>query len=217
MPFPQAPTGAWWLLGRWRRSGWLWCCARLCWRHSRHMTKRSSPAGSDLDRRGAWQTWLAWGSLSFQSRSSLSGACRTYTSSPPSHMHSKLCVRRLNLPNRLLGSFVNDCLDLFDEFLGLSLPSSVLPLHHLHHIRCIELCPQVLNCLDLHFEGAGNGPVVITWIGREHELYSGTSPISLVEHCVTFRYDRRLLSLLGFVHNWPIRRWSATKKKTGLH
>ena len=54
---------------------------------------------------------------------------------------------------------------------------------------------------DLYFEGAGNGPVVITWIGRAHELYSGASPISLIEHCVTFRHDRRLLSLLGFVHN----------------
>ena len=65
----------------------------------------------------------------------------------------------------------------------------------------------------LHFEGAGNGPVVITWIGREHVLYSGTSLISLVEHCVTFRHDRRLLLLLGFVHNWLTRRWSATKKE----
>ena len=66
---------------------------------------------------------------------------------------------------------------------------------------------------DLHFEGAGNGPFVITWIGREHELYSGASPILLVEHCVTFRHDRRLLSLLGFIHNWPTSRWSATKKE----
>ena len=80
-------------------------------------------------------------------------------------------------------------------------------------LRCVELCPQALNRPDLHFEGAGNGPVVITWIGREHELYSGVSPISLVEHCVTFRHNRRFLSLLGFVHNWPTSRWSATKKK----
>ena len=36
-------------------------------------------------------------SLSSQSRSSLSGACRIHTSSPPSYMHSQLCVRRLNL------------------------------------------------------------------------------------------------------------------------
>ena len=71
----------------------------------------------------------------------------------------------------------------------------------------------MLNHLDLNFEGADNGPVVITWIGREHELYSGAFPISLVEHCVTFRHDRRLLSLLGFVHNWPTSRCSATKKE----
>ena len=70
-----------------------------------------------------------------------------------------------------------------------------------------------LNRPDLHFESAGNGPVVITWISREHELYSGEFPISLVEHWVTFRHDRRLLSILGFVHNWPTSRWSATKKK----
>ena len=80
-------------------------------------------------------------------------------------------------------------------------------------VRCVELCPQTLNRLDLHFKGAGNGPVVITWIDREHVLYRGASPISLVEHCVIFRHDRRLLSLLGFVHNWPTRRWSATKKE----
>ena len=71
----------------------------------------------------------------------------------------------------------------------------------------------MLNRPDLHFEGAGNGLLVITWIGREHDLYSGTSPISLIEHCVTFRHDRRLLPLLGFLRNWPTSRWSATKKE----
>ena len=56
-------------------------------------------------------------------------------------------------------------------------------------------------------------PVIITWIGREYELYNGTSPISLIEHCVSFRYHRRLLLFLGFEHNWPTSRWSATKKE----
>ena len=37
-----------------------------------------------------------------------------------------------------------------------------------------------LNRPDLHFVGAGNGPVVISWIGREHELDGGASPISLL-------------------------------------
>ena len=85
--------------------------------------------------------------------------------------------------------------------------SRKLCFHHPGHVPFIRGNP------DLYFEGAGNGPVVITWIGREHELYSGASPISLVEHCVTFRHDRRLLSLLGFVHNWPTSRWSVTKKE----
>ena len=85
--------------------------------------------------------------------------------------------------------------------------SRKLCFHHPGHVPVIRGNP------DLHFEGAGNGPVVIIWIGREHELYSSASPISLVEHCVTFRHDRRLLSLLGFVHNWLTNRWSATKKK----
>ena len=80
-------------------------------------------------------------------------------------------------------------------------------------VRCVEPCPQAFNRPDLHFECAGNDPVVITWMGREHELYSGASPISLVEHCVTFRHDRRFLSLLEFVHHWLTSRWSATKKE----
>ena len=62
--------------------------------------------------------------------------------------------------------------------------------HHPGHIPVIRGNPAMV-------------PAVLTWIGREHELYSGASPISLVEHCVTFRHDRRLQSLLGFVHNWP--------------
>ena len=64
--------------------------------------------------------------------------------------------------------------------------------------RSRKLCfhhPGHVDRPDLHFEGAGNGPVVITWIGREHEMYSGASPI------------------LGFVHNWPTSRWSVTKKE----
>ena len=66
-------------------------------------------------------------------------------------------------------------------------PSQKLCFHHPRHVPLIRGNP------DLHLEGAGNGPVVSTWIGREHYLYSGASPISLVEHCVTFRHDRRLL------------------------
>ena len=92
--------------------------------------------------------------------------------------------------------------------------------HTKDHNHSRKLCfhypghvPVIRGNPDLHFEGVSNGPVVITWIVREHELHSSASPILLVEHCVTFRHDRRLLLLLGFVHNWPTSRWSATKKE----
>ena len=85
--------------------------------------------------------------------------------------------------------------------------SRKLCFHHPGHV------PMIRGNPDLHFEGAGSGPVVISWISKEHELYNGASPISLVELCVTFRHDRRLLLLLGFVHNWPTSIWSATKKE----
>ena len=105
MPFPQAPTGARWILSGWRWSGWLWCCGRSCWWCSRRMTKRSSPVNSGRGEEGAWRTWLAWGSLSSQSRSSLPGACRTYTSRPPSHMHSQLCVTPRSLAIYRIGGW----------------------------------------------------------------------------------------------------------------
>ena len=77
-----------------------------------------------------------------------------------------------------------------------------------------------LNRPDLHFEGDGNGPVVIIWIGREHELYSGASPISLVEHCVTFRHDRRLLCSRDLYTTRQVvdgLQQKKKKKKTGFH
>ena len=93
-------------------------------------------------------------------------------------------------------------------------------IHTKDHYRSRTLCfhqpdhvPVIGGNPDLHFKGAGNIPVVITLIGREHDLYSSESPISLVEHCVTFRHDRGLLSLLGFVHNSQTSRWSATKNE----
>ena len=79
--------------------------------------------------------------------------------------------------------------------------------HTKEHNRSRKLCfHHPGHRPDLHFEGAGNGPDFITWNGRVHEMYNGASPISIVEHCVNFRHDRRFLLLLGFVHNWPTSR-----------
>ena len=173
------------------------------------MTKRSSPAGSGRGRRGISERRV-------QSRSTPSeakpGSLWTCGPAPSPTATPRVCHQPPDCtrgsphfsahPDTLwcwLLSRVRRC--------GVAWCCRKLCFNHPGHVSVIRGNP------DLHFEGAGNGHVVITWIGREHELYSGASPILLVEHCVTFRHDRRLLSLLGFVHNWPTSRWSATKKE----
>ena len=215
MSFPQAPTGARRILSGWRWSCWLWCCGRSCWWCSRRMTKRSSPAGSGRRRRHAYKV------VAFLLKPSLClfglvGRCKVLLPHPGS------------ANGHLVGDYhtlqyiqVHFGVDFQADFEDVRWHDVALTWNHAKdHNRSRKHCfhhpghvPVIRGNPDLHFEGTGNGPVVITWIGRQHVLYCSASPISLVEHCVTFRHYRRLLSLLGFVHNWPTSRWSATKKK----
>ena len=213
MPFPQAPAGARRILGGWRRSGWLWCCRRSRWWCSWRMTKRSSPAGSGLGKRGPVREGYKVVALLLKPSLGLFGI-----------------VGRRQIRLQHLGSATGHLIAPGDhhtfqhiqvhfgvyfqaDFEDVSWHDVALTWNHSKdHNLCRKLC----------FHHPGHVPVirgnpamvwaVITWIGRENELYSGEFPISLVEHCVIFRHDRRLLSLLGFVHNWPASRWSATKK-----
>ena len=214
MLFPQAPAGAWRTLGGWRWSGWLWCCERSCWWCSRRMTKWSSPAGSGRGRRVANMRRVQTCSTPSEAKPGSLWTCGPALS-PAATL--RVCHRPPDCTRRSPHSSAHPgtlwCW-LSNRHRRCEVQWCGLPLHHLQRVvRCVELCTQALNRPDLHFEGAGNGAVVMTWIGREHELYSGAYPISLVEHCVTFRHDRRLLLLLGFVHNWPTSTWSATKKE----
>ena len=221
MPFPQAPVGARWILGGWRRSGWLWCCGRSCWWCFRRMTKRSSPADSGQGGGGPVRegykvvALLLKPSLGFFG---LMGRRRVLLPHPGS------ATGHLIAPgdhHTLQHIQVHFGVDFQADFEDVRRHDVALTWNHTKdHNRSWKLCfhypghvPVISGNPDLHFQGSGNGPVVISWIGRGHALYSGASPISLVEHCVTFRHDRRLLSLLGFVHNWPTSRWSATKKE----
>ena len=217
MPFPQAPAGARWILSGWRRSGWLWCYGRSCWWCSRRMIKRSSPAGSGQGRRGPVREGYKVVALLLKpSRGlfGLVGRCRVLLPHPGSatgHLISPEDHHTLQHNQVHFGvDFQADFKDVRWHDVALTWKrtkdhnrSQKLCFHHPGHVPVIRGNP------DLHFESADNGPR----IGREHKLYSGASSISLVEHCVTFRHDRRLLSLLGFVHNWPTSRWSATKKR----
>ena len=223
MPFPQALTGARRILGEWRRSGWLWCYGRSCWWCSRCMIKRSSPAGSGRERRGPVREWCKVEALLLKPSLCLFGLVGRHR---VLLQHPGSATGHLIAPgdhHTLQHIQVHFGVDFHADFEDVRWHDVALTCNHTkHHNRSRKLCfhhpghvPVIGGNPDLHFEGAGNGPVVISWIGRE--LYSGASPISLVEHWVPFRHDRRLLSLLGFVQNWPTSRWSATKKKTGFH
>ena len=206
MPFPQARAGAQRILGGWRWSGWLWCCGRSCWWCSRRMTKRSSQAGSGRGRRRDSERSVKVVALLLKPILGLFGRvhgteswCHTQGLPPATWLHQGITTLYSTSRYTLVLTFKPTS----KMWGGMMWPS-------------LETTPKTiteLNHPDLHFEGAGNGPVLITWIGRERELYSGASPISLVEHCVTFRHERKLPSLLVFVHNWQTSRWSATTKK----
>ena len=199
-----------WELGGWWQSGWLWCCGRSCWWCSRRMTKQSSPTGLGWGRRGANERRIQSRSTPSEAKSRSLWTCGPV---PSPAATSRVCHRP---PDCTRGSPHSSA---HPDTLWCWL-SSLTWNHTKDHNRSRKLCfyhpghvPVIRGNPDLHFEGAGNGRVVITWIGRVHELYSGTSPISLVEHCVTFRHDRRLLSLLGFVHNCQLVDGLQQKKK----
>ena len=216
MPFPQEPAGARRILGGWRRSGWLWCCERSCWWCSRLMTKRNSPAGSGRGRRGPVREGYKVVAILLKPSLGLFGlvgrrwALLPHAGSTTGHLISTGDHHTLQHIQVHFGvDFQADFEDVRCHDVTLTWNHTIRKLcfHHPGRVSVIRGNP------DLHFEGAGNGPVVITWIGSEHESYSGASLISLVEHCVIFRHDKRLLSPLVYVHNWPTSIWSATKKE----
>ena len=183
------------------------------------MTKRSSPAGSGRARSGASERRVQSRSTPSEAKPGSLWTCELALSpaATPRVCHRPPDCTRGSSTSPLQHIQVHFGVDFLANFEDVRWHDVALTWNHTKDHNCSQkICFHHLGTLnrpDLHFEGAGNGSVVITWIGREHELYSGKSPISLIEHCVTFRHDRRLLSLLRFVHDWPTSRWSVTKKE----
>ena len=169
------------------------------------MTKRSSPVGSDRGRRGPVREGYKVVAL-LKPNLGLFGLVGRRRDRPP---HPGSATGHLIAPgdqHTLQHIQVHFGVDFQGGMMWPSLETTPKTITVARNFVFITL--GTLNRPDLHFEGA-----VITWIGRDHVLYSGASAISLVEHFVTFRHHRRLLLLLGLVHNWPTSRWSATKKE----
>ena len=166
------------------------------------MTKRSSPAGSGRGRRrrGGSERRVQSRSTSSEAKPGSLWTCGP-APSPGSATGHLIAPGDHHILQHIQVYFG---VDFQADFEDVRWHDVALTLNHTKdHNRSQKFCfhhpgdvPVIRGNPDLHFEGAGNGPVVITWIGREHRLYSGASPILLVEHCVTFRHDRRLLSLL---------------------
>ena len=191
------------------------------------MTKRSCPAGSGRERRGPVREGYKVVALHLKPSLGLFGLVgrrRVLLTHPgsaaghliaPGHHHTLQHIQ------------VHFGVDFQADFEGVKWHDVALFWNRTKdHNRCRKLCfhhlghvPVIRGNPNVHFQGAGNGPVVITWIGREHELYSGASSISLVEHCVTFRNDRRLLSYRPWYlyTTGQLVDGLQQKKKTGFH
>ena len=177
MPFPQAPAGARWILGGWRRSGWLWCCGRSYWWCSRRMTKRSSPVGSGRGEGGPVREGYKVVALLLK---------------PSLGLFGLVGRRRILLPHpgsattHLIAPEDHHTLQHIQVYFGVDFQADFEDVrwhdvaltwnHTTDHKRSRRLCfhhprhvPVIRGNPDLHFEGAGNGHVVITWIGREHD------------------------------------------------
>ena len=167
------------ILGGWRWSGWLWCCGRSCWWCSRHMTKRSSPAASGQGKRRpvregyifvAHLLKLSLGLFGFV------GQCQVLLPHPESATGDLIAPGDHHSLQHIQVHFGFDFQANFEDVRWHDVALTCN--HTKDHNRSQKLCfyhpgliPVVRGNPDFHFEGAGNGPVVRTWIGREHELY----------------------------------------------
>ena len=162
----------------WRRSGCFWCCGRSCWWCSRRMNKRSSPAGSGWGGEGPVREGYKVVALLLKPSLGLFGLvgrCRVLLPHPGSATSHLIAPGDHHTPQHIQVHFG---VDFQANFKDVRWHDVALTWNHTKdHNRSRKLCfhhpghvPVIRGNPDLHFEGAGNGPVVITCISREHEL-----------------------------------------------
>ena len=169
-----------------RELGWLWCCGRSCWWCSQRMTKRSSPAGSGQRRRVPVREEYKVVALLLKPSLGLFGLVGWHRVLLPHPGSATGHLIVLGDHHTLQHIQVHFGFDFQADFEDVRWHDVALTWNHTKdHNRSWKLCfhhpghvPVICGNLDLHFEGAGNGPVVITWIGREH----GCTAVHLQSH-----------------------------------
>ena len=169
MPFPQAPAGARRILGGWRRSEWVWCCGRSCWWCSRRMIKQGSPVGLGRGRNGPVREGYKVVALLLKSSLGLFGLVgrRRVLMPHPGSATGHLIASGDH--HTLQHIQVHFGVDFQADFEDVRWHDVALTWNHKDHNRSRKLCfyhpgyvPVIRGNPDLHFEGAANGPVVIT-------------------------------------------------------
>ena len=217
MPFPQVPAGARWMAAI-RLALVLW---EVMFRCPRCMTKRSSPADSGRERRDPVREGYKVVALLLKPSLGLYGVvgrCRVllpYPGSATGHLFAPGDHHTLQHVQ------VHFSVDLQANFEDVRWHNVALTWNHIKdHNRSRKFCFHypghvlvICGNPDLHFEGAGNGPVVITWIGREHAhlrscLLNIVSLSDMIEGSYRFRDLYSTDQLVNGLQQ---------KKKTGFH
>ena len=149
-------------------NGWLWCCGRSCWWCYRRMTLS---AGSTRSRRRTSERRVQSRSTPSDAKPGSLWTCGP-APSPAATPRPPDCTKDHHTLQHI---HVHFGVDFQADFEDMRWHDVALTGNHTKdHNRSRELCfhhpghvPVIRGNPDLHFEGADNGPVVITWIGRD--------------------------------------------------
>ena len=176
MPFPQAPAGARWILGWWRHSGWFGVVVGHVgdvldvWPNEVVQRVQDGRGGRQWEKgtKSLHSFWSqAWFSLDLWAGAE---SCYNNQSLPlATWLHQGISTLFSTSKYTLVLTF-KPTLKMWGGMIWPWLETTPNTITVAGNFVFIILGTHLLFVAnkDFHFEGSGNGPVVITWIGREN-------------------------------------------------